>query len=88
MKLSFEVATVPVAIATVSLILVCAIARLVVGVIDSTVILQGYSIEVIALIASMGIAASSKKKEWELERLAGAQQWKLPPHSDPPALLV
>ena len=61
MKLSFEVATVPVAVAAVSLVLVCAIARLVVGVTDITTILQGYSIWVIALIAYMGIATSSKK---------------------------
>ena len=61
MKLSFKVATVPVAVTTVSLILVCAIIKLVVGVTDSTVILQGYLIWVIALIAYMGITASSKK---------------------------
>ena len=55
MKLSFEVATVPNAVAAVSSILVCAIAQVVVGVTYSTTILQGYSIVVIALIAYMGI---------------------------------
>ena len=50
MKLSFEVAIVPVAVAMVSLISVCAIARLVVGVTDTTTTLQGYSIGAIALI--------------------------------------
>ena len=61
MKLSFKVATVPVAVAAVSSISVCGIAQLVVGITDSTTILQGYSIGVIALIAYMGIIASSKK---------------------------
>ena len=63
MKFAFEAATVPVAAVTVSSISVCAIARVVVGVSDSTFILQAYTIGVIALIAYMGITASSK--EWE-----------------------
>ena len=61
MKFAFEVATVPVAAVTVSLISVCAIAQVVVGVSDSTSILQGYAIGVIALITYMEIATSSKK---------------------------
>ena len=61
MKFAFEVATVPVAAVTVSLISVCTIARVVVGVSDSTSILQGYAIWVISLITYTGIAALSKK---------------------------
>ena len=61
MKMYFEMATVPVVAAVVFSILVCTIARLVVGVTDSTTILQGYAIGVIALIAYMGIVTSSKK---------------------------
>ena len=61
MKLNCEIATVPVAVATVSSISVCAIARLVVGVAKSTPSLQGYAIGVIAVIAYMEIVASSKK---------------------------
>ena len=61
MKLNCKIATVPVAVTTVSSISVCAITRLVVGVGKSTHALQGYAIGVIALIAYMGIVASSKK---------------------------
>ena len=61
MKLNCEIATVPVAVTTVSSILVCAIARLVVGVDESTPALQAYAIGVIAFIAYLGIMASSKK---------------------------
>ena len=61
MKLNYEIATVPVAVAMVSLILVSAIARLVVKVAKSTPALQGYAIGVIAIIAYMGIVASTKK---------------------------
>ena len=61
MKLNCEIATVPVAVTTVSSISVCAITRLVVGVDKSIPALQGYAIGVIALIAYMGIVASSKK---------------------------
>ena len=69
MKPSFKVATVP----AVSSILVCAIARLVVGVADSTPALQGYSIGVIAIIAYLGIVASLKKQEWEATHPIGEQ---------------
>ena len=61
MKLNCEIATVPVAVTTVSSISVCTIARLVVGVDKSTTALQAYAIEVIALISYLGIVASSKK---------------------------
>ena len=61
MKLSFKVATVPVAVATVSLISVFAIARLVVGVADSIPALQGYAIGVIDIITYIRIVASLKK---------------------------
>ena len=71
MKLNCEITTVPAAVATVSSILVCAIARLVVGVADSTPALEGYAIGVIAIIAYMGIGASLKKYEWEASHLIG-----------------
>ena len=61
MKLNCKIATVPVAVATVSLVSMCAIAPLVVGVANSTPALQGYAIGVIAIIAHMRIAASTKK---------------------------
>ena len=61
MKFAFEVATVPVVIVAVSSIYVCAIARVVVGVTNSTAILHGYAIGVIAVIAYIGIGALSKK---------------------------
>ena len=61
MKINCEIATVPVAVTTVSSISVCAIARLVVGVVESTPALQAYAIGVIAFIAYLGIAASTKK---------------------------
>ena len=61
MKVNCELATVPVAVATVSSISVCAITRLVVRVDKSTPALQGYAIGVIAFIAYLGIVASSKK---------------------------
>ena len=61
MKMYFEMATVPVVAAVVSSILVCTIAQLVVGVTNSTAILQGYALGVIALIAYMGIATFSNR---------------------------
>ena len=61
MKLNCEIATVPVAVATVSSISVWAITRLVVGVDKSITALQGYAIGVIAHIAYLGIVASLKK---------------------------
>ena len=61
MKLNCKIATVLVAVTTVSSISVCTIARLVVGVDKSTTALQAYAIEVIALISYLGIVASSKK---------------------------
>ena len=61
MKINCKIATVPVAVTAVSSMSVCAITRLVVGVAESTPALQGYAIGVIALIAYMGIVASSKK---------------------------
>ena len=61
MKLNCEITTVLVAATTVSSILVCTIAQLVVGVTNSTAILQGYTIGVIALIAYMGIATFSNR---------------------------
>ena len=60
MKFVFEVTTVPVAAVTVSSIAVCAIAQVVVRVSNSTSILQGYALEVIALVAYTGIAALPK----------------------------
>ena len=61
MKFEFEVATVPVVVVSISLISSCVIASLVVGSSKSTSLLKGYAIGVIALIAYMGIVASSKK---------------------------
>ena len=61
MKLNCEIATVPVAVTTVSTISVCAITCLGVGVNKSTPALQGYAIGVIAHIAYLGIVASLKK---------------------------
>ena len=61
MKFSFEVATIPVAVVTVSSISVCIIARVVVEIDDSTTLLQGYVIKVIARVTYMGIAASMRK---------------------------
>ena len=60
-KFTFEVATVPVAAVPVSSMSVCAIARVVARVSNSTSIPKGYEIGVISLITYMGIAASSKK---------------------------
>ena len=54
MKFAFEVATVPVAVVTVSSIYVYAIARVVVGIANSTALLQGYTIGVIALLPTWG----------------------------------
>ena len=61
MKITYEIATVPVAVTTVSSILVCAITRLVVRVDESTPALHAYNIGVIAFMAYLGIVASSKK---------------------------
>ena len=61
MKLNCEIATVPVAVATVSSISMYAITCLVVGVAESTPALQGYAIGAIAIIAYMEIVTSSKK---------------------------
>ena len=61
MKFLFEVATIPVAVVTVSSISVCIIARVVVEIDDSTTLLQGYVIKVIARVTYMGIAASMRK---------------------------
>ena len=60
MEFAFKVATLPVAAVMVSLIYICAIARVVVRVSNSTSILQGYELEVIALVAYTGIAALPK----------------------------
>ena len=61
MKINCEIATVPIAVTTVSSISVCAIACLMVGVDESTPTLQAYAIGVITFIAYLGILASSKK---------------------------
>ena len=61
MKFEFEIATVSVVVVFTSSISICAIARVVVGSSKNTSFLQGYAIGVIALIAYMGIVASSKK---------------------------
>ena len=61
MTFASEVATIPVAVVTVSLISVYAIVRVVFGIDDSTSLLQGYAIGVIPLVAHMGIAVSVKK---------------------------
>ena len=61
MKINCEIVTVPVAVTTVSSILVCAIARWVVGIDESTPALHAYAIRVIVFIAYLGFVASSKK---------------------------
>ena len=83
---AFEVATAPVAAVAVSSISVCAIAQAVVGVTDSTIILQGYAIGVIALITYLHGNCSFVKevRVGRAEPIPGARQWKLPPHVVPP----
>ena len=84
MKFTFEVTIVPVAAVSVSSISVCAIARVVVGVTDSTAILQGYAIWGDYLYRLYGNHSFVKEVRVDrVEPITGARQWKLLPHAIP-----